>query len=83
MYPAALAAADMDSDGVRDLVLVGGGKIAWHRALPGGGFAAPIQYSTGRTGSAAVGDLNGDLRPDIVVNGDGALNVHLSRCLAP
>lgn len=81
-YPAALAATDLDSDGLRDLVVIGGAKISWRRALPGGGFAAPIQYASVQAGSAAIGDLNGDLRPDIVTIGDGGLSAHFNRCLS-
>jgi hypothetical protein len=83
MYPEALAAADLDSDGRRDLVLVGAGKIAWYRALPGGGFAAAVQYVAGASASAAIGDVTGDLRADVLTIGDGFLSTHVSRCVSP
>lgn len=85
-FPDDLAVADLDSDGRPDIVAAGGGIIAFHRALPGGGFAAPLLYPTAvASGGLAIRDLNGDLRPDVVALGQfsGSLNLHLNRCLSP
>jgi hypothetical protein len=49
-----LAVADLDSYGRCDLVVVGRGEIAWHRALPGGGFAAASAYASSASTSVAI-----------------------------
>jgi hypothetical protein len=44
--------------------------------IGGGGFAAPLDYPTGRFPSAvAIGDLNGDGQPDLVTASSGAETV--------
>jgi hypothetical protein len=69
----AVAAADLTGDGVLDLVLVVGGSVnSTVEVLRGNGdgsFGPPVRY-TGigpGAGSVAVGDLNGDHVPDLVV----------------
>lgn len=72
-----LALADLNGDGKLDIVapnynsgigttvqvLIGNGS---------GGFAAPVNYTTGTGPNAvAVADVNGDSRPDIVVSNSG------------
>jgi hypothetical protein len=84
IFPQALALVDLDSDGRRDLVVVGGGEIAFHRAWPGGGLASPVIYASSSSGGVAARDLTGDLRPDLItVGGPGALTTEVNRCLAP
>ena len=75
-YEAALA--DMDGDGDLDVVTVDlhdqeTGKVSVSKNDGGGGFAAPALYPVG-PGSAwlAVGDLNADDRPDVVVSNSQA-----------
>lgn len=82
VFPQDLAVADLDSDGRRDLIVVGSGKIAWHRALDGGGFAAPVVYASNASTSVAIRDLTGDFRSDLVTVGDGVLMTHVNRCFA-
>ena len=64
-------AVDVDGDTWVDLVIprTNGLVIRYNRqsaAAPS--FTAPIRYDIGYTLGAAVADLNGDTRPDIVVN---------------
>ena len=85
IYPNDLAVADLDSDGRRDLIAIGG-QLAFFRALPGGGFAAPMMYGAAGGNGMAIRDLTGDLRPDVVVASNISLNqfaVLPNRCLAP
>jgi hypothetical protein len=85
VVPNDLAVADLDSDGRRDLIAVGG-ELAFFRALPGGGFAAPVMYGAANGNGVAIRDLTGDLRPDIVVVSDIFFNLFAvlpNRCLAP
>jgi hypothetical protein len=65
-----LVAFDIDEDGVTDLVVSGStNQLMWHRGLPSGGFApvAPLLTLPGVVYDFAVGDINGDARPDLVV----------------
>jgi hypothetical protein len=80
-----LAVADLDSDGRRDLIAIGG-QLAFYRALPGGGFAAPVVYAGAGGNGLAIRDLTGDLRPEVVTVADGLsrqLAVLENRCLLP
>ncbi len=80
--PLGLALRDMDSDGRSDLVIGCSGGLVILRALPGGGFAAPASYNAGLVDSFAVIDLDGDLRPDVIVSDwDGKVAVLRNRCL--
>jgi hypothetical protein len=82
-FPSTVAVTDVDADGRPDII-VGGSRVVLHRALPGGGFAAPVVYGSPLSDGLAVGDLNGDLRPDLVtVAFGGPLTAELNRCLTP
>ena len=64
-----LRIGDVDGDGHRDLVWLGGGTLSVMRGKAGGGFYEPDRYGScngppGENG-LAIGDLNGDLRPDL------------------
>jgi len=65
--PAAVVVADVDGDGLPDmLVSTDGGEVAIIPARQGG-FGAPTLLNVGgRTLGLAAVDLNGDARPDIV-----------------
>ncbi len=66
--PSAVASADMDDDGVADLIVAGdGGEVLIFPARDGA-FGAPVTTSVGgRTLALAARDLNGDARPDLAV----------------
>ncbi|HEY6758312.1 MAG TPA: VCBS repeat-containing protein, partial [Baekduia sp.] len=81
--PRSLAVADLDADGRPDLVAGsangGTGAISVLRGTGGGAFAPPLGSpfglgTTGGAGAIAVGDLNGDGRPDVLATiGSGTL----------
>lgn len=68
-----LQVADLDGDGRVDVVASSAGsqpdRLAVLRGLPGGGFGAPTPLETGDGWpyGIAVGDADGDQRPDVVV----------------
>lgn len=70
--PNQVVAADINGDGKPDLVFAdlstsGNAIVLIQSASTVGTFAAPLNLSTGAmTSSVAVGDLNGDGKPDIV-----------------
>ena len=70
--PNQVVAADINGDGKPDLVFAdlstsGNAIVLLQSATAVGTFAAPLNLSTGAmTSSVAVGDLNGDGKPDIV-----------------
>ena len=77
---AGIAAGDIDDDGDQDLLFVGqqvgprlyanDGQAVFKLAAPDA-LAASAQQATGMV-AAAVGDLNGDSRPDIYLAGPGS-----------
>ncbi len=81
LAPSSLAAADLNGDGKPDLVVTDAGSYA-AASTPGsilvylnagaGVFLKPVSYSAGlQPGALAVGDLNGDGKPDIVAGALG------------
>jgi hypothetical protein len=72
-----MAIADLDGDGKLDIVAIDSdvNKIAVLKGNGDGTFQSPVTYDTGGVSaqSVAVGDLNGDKKPEIVV-ASGQLN---------
>ncbi|MBM4129442.1 hypothetical protein FJ250_00215 [bacterium] len=60
---------DLDGDGDLEIVAVDGGNRLWWRLNTGGRAFAPGQWQQAGNGASllAVGDLDGDLDPDVVV----------------
>jgi Bacterial Ig-like domain (group 3)/FG-GAP-like repeat len=78
-----IAVADVNGDGHKDLIVSNGcssicstydGVVSILLGSGNGSFGTPVTYSSGglEARSVAVGDLNGDGHPDVVV-GDGCL----------
>jgi hypothetical protein len=75
-----VAIADLNGDGIQDLVVANGqqngngdfGEVAVLLGNGNGTFQSAVTYSTGAYGatSVAVGDVNGDGIPDLVVGND-------------
>ncbi len=74
--PLAVAIADMNGDGIPDIVVANGYRTPGVSVLLGdgkGGFSAPITTAVGDYPTTlAVADLNGDGKMDVVVNNSGA-----------
>jgi len=79
-----LNVGDWDSDGTADLMTraASNGRMYLRRGLGGNRFAAPALVGTGWNGVSlvsAVGDVNGDKRPDLVAQPrSGSLRVYPS-----
>jgi hypothetical protein len=70
-----VAIADLNGDGKPDLVVTNfyDGVVSVLLGNGDGTFQSPVSYSSGETGgpiSVAIGDLNGDGHPDLVVAND-------------
>lgn len=86
-HPQWIAIADFDGDGRSDVVTTSPGGHGGHvakvmRNLGGGKLAAAVDATVGvYPGVSAVGDVDGDGRPDLVVPSghDGAVSVLLNR----
>jgi hypothetical protein len=80
-YPTSVAVADLNGDGVPDLVVANGHDNAVSVLLGNGDgtFQRPQTFRTGyyHTFSVAVADLNGDGKPDLVVGAGGTVSVLL------
>jgi hypothetical protein len=73
--PLAVVTADLNGDGVPDLITANGsaGTVSVLLGNGGGTFAAAQDYAAGpNVGSVAVGDFNGDGIPDLVVTNGSA-----------
>ncbi|WP_190242764.1 T9SS type A sorting domain-containing protein [Hymenobacter lapidiphilus] len=90
-YAVGIALADLNGDGWADLVVCGGGSgrvgVLLNQAATPGTFAPVVTYSSGASypQDLAVGDVNTDGRPDIVVatGNDGRVAVLLNAAGAP
>lgn len=69
-HPTAVRAADVDGNGLMDLLVADGG-VRWLRGLGSGAFAAPMTIAAfvDPVDSMAVGDFDGDGRTDLAVTG--------------
>ena len=61
--------ADVDGDGVRDLVWLARDRIVWRLGDGHGNFAAPVSGPATVSDQLAVGDVNLDGTPDLVAAG--------------
>lgn len=80
--PSDVAIADVDGDGAGDVVVLHAGGPAMlgvYRQSPGSLLAPEVLYDFGAVNAGpqklAVGDINGDGRPDVVSGDDGGLFV--------
>jgi uncharacterized repeat protein (TIGR02543 family) len=90
--PRAATIADLDGDGKLDIIIANGSgstiTILPNTSIPGQldahSFSAPVTFPTGQLPRAiAIGDLNGDAKPDLVVAnyGDSTVSVLANRSL--
>ena len=78
--PGAAAMADLNGDGINDLVVTnsGGNDILVYLGLGNNQFAPPRAFYTGTDPvDVTVADVNGDGRPDVVVTNQGSNDVSI------
>jgi FG-GAP-like repeat/Bacterial type II and III secretion system protein/FG-GAP repeat len=78
LAPSAIAAADLNGDGILDLAAASAGSdnVAVLIGKGDGTFADAVTYPAGKTPSAiAVGDLNKDGIPDLIAANSGSNNI--------
>jgi hypothetical protein len=62
------------------VILSGGGTLQLHRSLEGGTLAPGVRWDTPGGGEPALGDLDGDLRTDVLVPTSRGLFVYRGAC---
>jgi hypothetical protein len=78
--PGAVVTADLNGDGIPDVVVANGGgnDVLIYLGLPGGGFAPARSFFVGTDPvSVTVADLTGDRIPDLVVANKGSNDVSI------
>ena len=83
-----LAASDIDGDGKLDIVIARGDEstvsVFRNTAIPGsissGSFATPVDFAvSGASFNIAMGDFNGDAKPDVIVENGATDSIYVLR----
>ena len=86
--PASVAIGDLDGDGKSDLAVANGGSAsvsvlrntASSGSIVSGSFATKVDFTTGTNPYfVAIGDLDGDGKPDLAVTNNGSASVSVFR----
>jgi gliding motility-associated-like protein len=84
--PTNVAIGDLDGDGKRDLAVTNSGSntvsvlrnTATSGTITTGSFAGKVDFTTGTTpNSVAIGDLDGDSKPDLAITNSGSASVSI------